>query len=97
MISVPADVISAIADDDQGLLVTVRYTKSVEAFVYGVIKGSLPLSSHRGERTLKFTDTACERLSSEDLRPDTIAEIHDKHLIFGVARGGKAQYGCTDR
>ena len=86
-----AGVITAVANDDEGLFLTMAETQMIEGFGDRVIEGGSSASGNGLESRLQIFCVMGERLSTEDLQPDVIVEIDDEHFVLritGMREGG---------
>src|SRR5580704_10125183 len=80
-----AGVITAVANDDEGLFLTMAETQVIEGFGDCVIEGGSSASGNGGESCLEVLCAMGERLSTEDLQPDVIIEVHNEHFVLRIA------------
>jgi hypothetical protein len=81
-----AGVISAVADDDERLFFETGILQMPQALADGIVERR---SSARGdgmESFLEFLGIVRKRFSSHEFNGHVVVEIHDEHLILGIAR-----------
>ena len=86
-----AGVVTAVANDDEGLFLTMAETQMIEGFGDRVIEGGSSASGNGLQSRLQIFCVMGERLSTEDLQPDVIVEIDDEHFVLritGMREGG---------
>ena len=86
-----AGVIAAVADDDEGLFLTMAETQMIEGFGDRVIEGGSSASGNGLQSRLQIFCAMGEGLSAEDLEPDIVIEVDDEHFVLritGMREGG---------